>query len=331
MGRGCRSTVTPSPVRVATLPGTSSTASGEGGDPAVWVAIEECVYSRRELDPQIIELARHQAGVISQRQLEALRCPPGAGRRWKRDWVPLGLGLHCVGDPTWLSWCWAGVLNAGVTGLVGGSAAAHLLGAVVEPPEQILVFHQRSSALKRLGDPEVGVTFRRSDRVGRGAPPRTRIETSLVDLAAEVTEDQTVAAVTRAFSQGLTTPSRVLALLATRQRVSQRRLLMELCHESSSGIESVLEWRFMKVVVRAHGLPEPARQQKLTAGTRSDVCWGGSTALLWNSMVGSATSRHSGTWPGTIGSQCRGCRRCGTGGTMSRADRAKWRGSWLRH
>lgn len=222
---------------------------------------------------QLLALARAQAGVISHAQLGTVGFPTGAGRRWKREWVSLGVGIHCLHTPTWLSWCWAGILRAGPTSVVGGAAAAHLLGAVQAPPEQIIVWHAGVAKLMRMGDPGTGVTFRRGERTGRGTPPRTGIDVTLLDLADGTTEDETVAAVTRAFSQGLTTPSRLAAAVDGRARSRHRVLLKDLCSEASTGVESVLEWRFLTVVVRAHGLPEPIRQQRLAPGTRSDVWW----------------------------------------------------------
>lgn len=157
--------------------------------------------------------------------------------------------------------------------MVGGSAAAHLLGVVVEQPRQILVWHGRSSALTRIGDATTGVTFRRAERTGRGEPRRTPIDDTLLDLAAESSEVATVSAIMRAFSQGLTKPSRLLALCAIRKQVSQRSLVVALCGEASRGVESILEWRFLTVVVRGHHLPEPILQAHLAAGTRSDAFW----------------------------------------------------------
>lgn len=182
-------------------------------------------------------------------------------------------GIYCLDEPTWPSWCWAALLHAGPGSVVGGSAAAHLLGAVPKAPEQILVWHGGTSAIKPIGNAATGVTFRRADRSGRGEPSRTPIDVSLLDLAAETTEDETIAAITRAFSQGLTTPSRLLAVSAKRKQVSRRALVKALCSKSAHGVESVLEWRFLQVVVRAHGLPGPTLQKELRRGTRSDAVW----------------------------------------------------------
>jgi len=231
------------------------------------------VYRIRTPDQALLGLAEQQAGVIALKQREDVDFQAGAGRRWRRDWTRMLSGIYCLHEPTWTSWCWAALLHAGPNSVVGGSSAAHLLGAVKEPPEQILVWHGNSGALKPIGCDDTGVTFRRGGRLGRGEPPRTAIDVALLDLADEDTEDDTVAVVTRAFSQRLTTPARLTAAMTTRKRMKRRRLLTELCGEASKGVESVLEWRFLKIVVRAHGLPDPTLQKKLVRGTRSDAVW----------------------------------------------------------
>lgn len=221
----------------------------------------------------LLGLAERQAGVIALKQFEDVNFQAGAGRRWKREWNRMLGGIYCLNEPTWISWCWAALLHAGPSSVVGGLAAAHLLGVVTRPPEKILIWHGGTSALKPIGNAVTGVTFRRADRVGRGEPCRTPIDVALLDLAAESTEDETVAAITRAFSQGLTKPTRLLALSAQRKQVSRRSLIVALCGESSRGVESILEWRFLTVVVREHRLPEPVLQAHLAARNRSDAFW----------------------------------------------------------
>lgn len=221
------------------------------------------MHSRKEPEAEILKLAAKQAGVISQGQLEWSGCPAGAGRRWKRDWVRLQRGIYCLREPSWLSWCWAAMLHAGLTSVVGSSAAAHLLGVVVEPPSRILVWHDRASALEPIGDSAAGVVFRRAKRSGRGEPRRTPIDVTLLDIAAEATEDESVAIITRAFSRGFTKPSRLLAECHRRKKVSRRSVVVALCEEASRGVESVLEWRFLNSVIRRHWLPEPKRQAHL--------------------------------------------------------------------
>src|SRR5690606_34195810 len=94
-----------------------------------------------------------------------------------------------------------------------------------------------------------------------------------LDLAGESDESQTVAVASRALALRRTTAARLLAELDRVGRVRHQRVLRELCTVSSAGVESVLEWRFLQRVVRAHCLLEPTRQASLVAGTRSDNVW----------------------------------------------------------
>lgn len=231
------------------------------------------MYRKRTPHQTLQRLAEQQAGVIALKQFEDMDFHTGAGRRWRQDWTRMLSGIYCLQEPTWTSWCWAALLHGGPSSVVGGSAAAHLLGAVKEPPEQILVWHGNSGAIRPIGCSDTGVTFRRAERSGRGEPPRTPIDVALMDLSDEGTEDETVAAVTRAFSQRLSTSTRLSSAMATRKRLKRRRLLTELCREASTGVESVLEWRFLQIVVRAHRLPDPTLQGELRRGTRSDAVW----------------------------------------------------------
>jgi len=243
------------------------------GDGCVLPPTVVVVYRSRDPSQELLDLAARQAGVVAFKQFEQVDFQSGAGRRWKHDWTRMLRGIYCLHQPTWTSWCWAALLHAGPSSVVGGSAAAHLLGAVASPPVRILVWHGGTTAIEPIGDASNAVTFRRAERTGRGEPPRTPIDVTLLDLAAESTEEETVAAITSAFSRGLTKPSRLLALCSQRKQVSRRSLVVTLCGEASRGVESILEWRFLTKVVRGHHLPEPTLQATLASGTRSDAFW----------------------------------------------------------
>ena len=228
---------------------------------------------RIDPSPSVLRLAARQAGVVSNSQLLAAGLSSAAGRRWKRGWHRLGWGLYCLSEPTWESWCWAGVLRTAGDGVVGGRAAAHLHGLSPRPPSQITVWHERPNGLTGFGDGETRVRFRQSVRPGRGSLPRTGVEDSLLDAAGESDENEIIALTTRAMAESLTTPARLSTALAGRDRVAQRRILATLCGLAADGVESVLEWRFLQRVVRAHGLPEPERQVRIVAGSRTDCLW----------------------------------------------------------
>lgn len=229
--------------------------------------------TRFDPPPALLGLAARQASVVTQEQLAALGVPAGSVRRWKQGWVRLAPGLYRLGEPSFLGWCWAGLLQAGGDAVVGGLAACHLQELSARAPGHVTIWHSRNGGLVPLGDRATTVRFRRGVRDGRGTPRRTAVEQSIVDAAAEADEEGTVAVALRALAQGLTLPGRLLARLEATGRVSHRRALLSICGGEAAGVESVLEWRFLLAVVRAHGLPEPARQVSLAAHSRTDCHW----------------------------------------------------------
>ncbi|WP_461103856.1 DUF559 domain-containing protein [Tessaracoccus terricola] len=220
-----------------------------------------------------MRLARTQAGVLTRAQLRRHQKSRKVRERWARGWVTLVPGFYCTKEPTWHSWCWAGLERGGSGAVVGGAAAGHLHGFVKEPPKRITIFHTRQRPLAGMGDGAVRVELWRGTRAGRGTPPRTSVEVAILDLAGECDEDATIMAATRAIAEGMTTPSRIVEELQGRRAVRHRRVLERVCEEASKGIESVLEWRFLELVLRAHGLPLPTRQVPVVEHSRSDNVW----------------------------------------------------------
>ena len=231
------------------------------------------MYQRVDPGRRVAAITTRQAGVLSERQLRELGAPPGASRRWKQGWQPLADGLYCTTEPTWLSWCWAGILRAGDDAVVGGRAACHLLGITDQPPDRITVWHPRPSTLVPFGNSRVSVRFRRGPRDGLGSPPRSRAERSIIDAAGESAEDVAVSIALRALVQGITTPGRLVGVVGDTARVRHRGVLEALCSGEAEGIESILEWWFLQAVIRAHGLPEHVRQVGLAPRSRSDCHW----------------------------------------------------------
>lgn len=227
---------------------------------------------KKEPDDALMQLAGERAGVLTRADLLPFDRHDRAMRRWIQSWTTLAPGFYCTQEPTWDSWCWAGLLRAGDTGVVSGEAAGYLHGFVKEAPKRIVIHHRRERALAPMGH-DVTVQFRRSERAGRLSPARASVEVALLDMLKEADEQEVIMAVTRALADRFTTGPRVLAELAKRERSPRRGLVERLCEETAKGVESVLEWRFLELVVRAHGLPEPQRQATVVDGTRSDNLW----------------------------------------------------------
>ncbi|SFB34591.1 hypothetical protein SAMN05192575_10847 [Nocardioides alpinus] len=80
-----------------------------------------------------------------------------------------------------------------------------------------------------------------------------------------------IALLSDAVHQGLTTPTRLLEVIARLPRLPRRAMLAEVLADVSAGTRSVLEQRYLRDVERAHGLPEGERQ--LRQGTASGTVW----------------------------------------------------------
>lgn len=213
----------------------------------------------------IAQLLRSQAGIISTRQLLAVGKSPGQVRRLTQRMTRISDGIHLEGDPSWLAATNAGLLRAGDRGVLGTLAAAHLWGLVPDEPRRIEVWTPNARAPMDVG--QWRVEFRRGDKRGRGAPRRTDVEETVLDVANQGDEHTAVAILTRALADGRTTGERVLRRLDGRTRQRHRALLSSLCHaEELAGLESVLEYLFHRNVTEAHGLPVPDRQTQRRAG-----------------------------------------------------------------
>lgn len=192
---------------------------------------------------------------------------PDLLRRFSRGWTRITRGIYVASEPSWEAFAWASLLRGGPTASLGGAAACHLHRLVRREPPTLTVWGAARESLEYGG---WRAEFRRGRRRSHGVLTLTTVPDSLLDYAAEATEDDLVEAVTRAFAQRATTPSQLLAHLQERPRVSQRKLLQDLCDAANSGIESVLEWRYRQLVEIAHSLPAMRRQIRMSSGSRVD-------------------------------------------------------------
>jgi hypothetical protein len=101
-------------------------------------------------------------------------------------------------------------------------------------------------------------------------PPQTTLEETVLDLAdVSRTAEDAVAWAIRACQRRLSTPDRITAALASRNRVRWRRDLTDAVAEVSEGVHSPLELRYLRDVERRHGLPRGDRQAvTIRHGTR---------------------------------------------------------------
>lgn len=225
-----------------------------------------------------------QAGVVTRAQAlrsglthDAVRARLRSGR-WRR----LSAGVHVTftGDVARPTRRWAAVLGAGDGAVLSHQSAAE----EVKLTDQVTgAIHVTIPAHRRLTPPP-GVVVHRSAHLAERRhptrlPPQTRVEHTVLDLATgSDNQDEAMAWIAAACSGRLTTPDRIARALCRRERVARRNEITALLDDAAAGCRSVLEWRYLRDVERAHGLPTAVRQfARLRRGGTlyDDVCYPG--------------------------------------------------------
>jgi predicted transcriptional regulator of viral defense system len=218
-------------------------------------------------DP-VAELTRWQAGAISRQQLLAAGLTPQmiTTRIERQRWQQLYRGVYAAfnGPPSRDTWLWAAVLRAGNGAVLSYQTAAELHGLIDSPAETIFV---TVPSAKRIEFP--GIVIRRSARVAAASqpnrePPRTTLEETVLDLVQLApTFDDACGWITRACGRRLTTEDRLRAAMAMRKKMRWRAELDDVLAAAGDGIHSVLEYRYLRDVERAHGLPASRHQLRV--------------------------------------------------------------------
>jgi hypothetical protein len=198
------------------------------------------------------------------------------GRHWQR--MHLGVYATFSGPISRRCWLWAAVLKAGPESMLSHATAAELWGLDAGPQGRIHVTVPSSTPVA----PIPGVMLHYSRRAGAArhpalAPPRTRIEETVLDLAHfATTRQEALAWVFSSCASRLTTPERLTEAMPLRRRLRWRADLARALAEASCGVHSVLEYRYLNGVERPHGLPAGKRQWLTRRGSRhqySDVAY----------------------------------------------------------
>ncbi len=214
------------------------------------------------------EVACWQAGTISRRQLlDAGLTPQMITTRLERHrWQQLYRGVYATftGPPPREAWLWAAVLRAGNGAVLSHQTAAELHGLIDAPAESIFV---TVPSTRRITTP--GIVIRMSGRIAEATqpnrePPRTTLEETVLDLAQLARSfDDACGWITRACGRRLTTEEKLRAALASRKKMRWRVELDDVLAASGDGIHSVLEYRYVRDVERAHGLPRSRHQVRV--------------------------------------------------------------------
>jgi predicted transcriptional regulator of viral defense system len=220
------------------------------------------------------EIACWQAGAISRQQLlqAGISAKTIARRLKKGRWQQLYRGVYAAftGPPHRDTHLWAAVLSAGPGAVLSYQSAAELHGLIDSPAEAIYV---TVPASRRVRVP--GLVIRISGRVEEARqpcrePPRTNVEETVLDLVQFARSfDEVCGWITRACGRRLTNSERLRAAMASRKKMRWRPELDDILAAAGDGIHSVLEYRYLRDVERAHGLPRSKHQVRVIIDGKS--------------------------------------------------------------
>jgi hypothetical protein len=228
------------------------------------------------LPRELRELADSQRGVLTRAQAlrGGLTTAAIETRLTRGSWQRLHVGVYATfsGSPPRTAALWAAVLRAGPGAVLSHLTAAELAGLA---DRQSSLIHLMVPARRQVSAiPGVVVHRSRLAEVERhpvAAPPQTRIEHTVLDLAGAATRlDDACGWVTSALGRRLTTQERLRDALGQRRRLRWRGDLAELLSAGLAGVNSVLEHRYVRDVERPHGLPPGTRQARVRRDGRTE-------------------------------------------------------------
>jgi predicted transcriptional regulator of viral defense system len=181
-------------------------------------------------------------------------------------WQQLHWGVYAVftGPVPRETTLWAVLLRAGPGAALSYLTAAELHGLIDYPGESSYVTVPSTRRVTMRG-----VVVRTSARIAEAIhpgrePPRTNVEETVFDLI-ELAEtlDDACGWITRAVGRRLTTAERLTEALRQRKKMRWRSSLGDILAAAGDGIHSVLEYRYLRDVERAHGLPRSRHQVRV--------------------------------------------------------------------
>jgi hypothetical protein len=220
----------------------------------------------RPIPEPLAELLQLQRGIVTraQAQTAGLTTTVIKARVLQGRWQSIYPGVYAsfsgeVGRDAAL---WAAVLAAGPGAMLSHQSAAELDGLM---DGQSPVIHVTIPGARRVCQ-RPGIVIHRNERAAVAAhparlPPRTRIEETVLDLAAASnTLDEAVGWLTKALGRRLTTQDKLRQAVSERTRIRWHTEIDELLSPAMAGVLSPLERRYVRDVERPHGLPCGSRQ-----------------------------------------------------------------------
>jgi hypothetical protein len=232
------------------------------------------VHHAERLPSAAIAWAERQSGVLTRAQLISFGLHDSQLARLVRQQVlrRLDRGVYIFGvlEPTWQQYAWAAILLGGRSARLIGASAAVFEG-LVDPSLPILLSVDSTSGL--TSRPWLTVVRQRSTaRPSRSlaAPPRTLTEDTVLDLCAAASNEAAVIGFLTLSIPRLTNSRRLARALERRSRIAHRRLIADVVAETAIGVQSPLEFRWIRQVERPHRLPVPTRPYQLPSGAVAD-------------------------------------------------------------
>ena len=222
----------------------------------------------KQLPDRCSRLILRQRGVIATWQAEAA----GISRLDMRDlassgrWRRLHYGVYAAftGQPPREAILWAAALRVGPQSILSHETAAEVDGLL---DGRSRLIHVTVPELRHR-QPVAGLVIHRTRnapafrRIG-GVPARTMPEETVLDLAQAATSfDDVVALLARACQRRLTTPFVLSETMRERAKLRWRAEISQALGDVAAGVHSPLEYRYVRDVERAHGLPPANRQAR---------------------------------------------------------------------
>lgn len=188
-------------------------------------------------------------------------------RRWQR--VHRGIYAIHVGPLDWRARVSAALLYCGQGAVASHRTAGRLHGLLDQDPDHIEVLIPANRRVVRPNQVDVATCADLAARTApSGWPSRTTVEDTVLDLAEGGDADNAIAWLSRGCQRRRTTSARLAEVLDRRTRHPWRELLVDALDDVAGGVESVLEFRYVRRVERPHGLPEARRQSVFLTGGR---------------------------------------------------------------
>ena len=246
-----------------------------------------------DLPPPVLDLARHQRGVLTRRQLTQLGVPP-AQVRWRlgRSWrlVLPGVVLLDWALPSDLQRCIAALLYAGPQSWLSGPSAGVLHRVLAPTPRsRVHVLVAAPGRPRDVGWLSVRRTHVVDERlVTSGALRYSCLPRAVVDSAATMPPDEARALIIEAVQRRLVRLDDLCHWIEAR-RPNGRVVLRRALAEAAAGAWSLPEADLARLMSRSSVVPEPWLNPELRDATGCRL----TTPDLWFDEVAMAVMVHS--------------------------------------